>query len=116
MFASIAGLATLYCGWVMPSPGDLLALIGIGVFGGIGQALITESLRYAPASVVAPFGYAAMIWSTLIGYLWLHELPAAVTFAGAAIVIGSGLFVIWREHQLGLDRKRAKNESALPPV
>jgi drug/metabolite transporter (DMT)-like permease len=115
IFASIAGLATLYWGWVVPSPGDFLALIGIGVFGGMGQTLITESLRYAPASVVAPFGYASMLWSVLIGYFWLGELPAAIVFVGAAIVIASGLFVIWREHRLGLDRKRQESLAA-PPV
>jgi drug/metabolite transporter (DMT)-like permease len=108
IFATVASLVTLYWGWVMPSRGDLLALIGIGLFGGMGQTLITESLRYAPASVIAPFGYASMLWSTLIGYLWLDELPVAIVFFGAAIVIASGLFVIWREHKLGLDRKRAQ--------
>jgi drug/metabolite transporter (DMT)-like permease len=114
-FASVASLATLYWGWVMPSPVDLLALVGVGVFGGLGQSLITESLRHAPASVVAPFGYASMLWATLIGYLWLGELPAAVVFVGAVIVIASGLFVIWREHKLGLDRKR-KEQLTSPPV
>src|SRR5690606_42108299 len=113
--ASIASRATLYGGWVVPSPGDFLALIGIGVFGGMGQALITESLRYAPASVVAPFGYASMLWSVLIGYFWLGELPAGIVFVGAAIVSASGLFVIWREHRLGLDRKRQAS-LVVPPV
>jgi drug/metabolite transporter (DMT)-like permease len=56
-----------------------------------------------------------MLWATLIGYLWLGELPAVIVFFGAAIVIGSGLFVIWREHQLGLDRRR-KQQLTTPPV
>jgi len=115
LFAMIVSLGTLYWGWVLPSPGDFLALVGVGVFGGMGQTLITESVRRAPASVVAPFGYAAMLWSTLIGYLWFGELPATIVFAGAAIVIGSGLFVIWRERQLGLERAQAK-EIPAPPV
>jgi drug/metabolite transporter (DMT)-like permease len=114
IFATLASLVTLFWGWALPSPGDFLALIGIGVFGGLGQTLITESLRYAPASVVAPFGYASMLWSTLIGYFWLDEFPAAIVFVGAAIVIASGLFVIWREHKLGLDRKHAKAPTVPP--
>jgi drug/metabolite transporter (DMT)-like permease len=65
--------------------------------------------------VIAPFGYASMLWSVLIGYFWLGELPVAIVFVGAAIVIASGLFVIWREHKLGLDRKRAA-ELAVPPI
>jgi drug/metabolite transporter (DMT)-like permease len=115
IFASCASLATLYWGWVIPSTTDLTALVGVGVFGGLGQSLITESLRHAPASVVAPFGYASMLWATLIGYLWLGELPAAIVFLGAGIVIASGLFVIWREHKLGLDRKR-RQQVTTPPV
>jgi drug/metabolite transporter (DMT)-like permease len=115
IFASLAGLGTLYWGWVVPSWGDFLALVGIGLFGGMGQTLITESLRYAPASVVAPFGYASMLWATAIGYFWLGELPLPIVFVGASIVIASGLFVIWREHQLGLDRKRPTAMSG-PPV
>jgi drug/metabolite transporter (DMT)-like permease len=114
-FASVVSLATIFWGWVMPAPGDFLALVGIGVFGGIAQSLITESLRHAPASVVAPFGYASMLWSTVIGYLWLGELPAGIVFVGAALVIASGLFVVWREHKLGLDRKR-KQQLTTPPV
>jgi drug/metabolite transporter (DMT)-like permease len=114
-FASVVSLATLYWGWTMPSTGDLIALVCIGLFGGLGQTFITESLRYAPASVIAPFGYASMLWSVLIGYFWLGELPVAIVFVGAAIVIASGLFVIWREHKLGLDRKRAA-ELAVPPI
>lgn len=115
LFASAASLATLYGGWVLPSAGDFIALVGIGVFGGMGQTLITESLRYAPASVVAPFGYASMLWSTVIGYMWLGELPAPMVFVGAAIVIASGLLVIWREHRLGVERRQVK-EAPAPPV
>lgn len=115
VFATLASLATLYWGWVMPTGGDWLALIGIGVFGGMGQTLMTESLRYAPASVVAPFGYSSMIWSTLLGYFWLHELPSAIVFLGASIVIASGLFVIWREHRLGANRKQ-QDASTVPPA
>jgi drug/metabolite transporter (DMT)-like permease len=112
LFASIVSLCTLYWGWVIPSGGDWLALIGIGVFGGVAQTLMTESVRYAPASVIAPFGYSSMIWSTLVGYFWLNELPAAIVFVGAAIVIASGLFVIWREHKLGLDRKQQEVDAS----
>jgi drug/metabolite transporter (DMT)-like permease len=117
-FATLASLATIPWGWVMPSPADFVALVGIGVFGGMGQTLITESLRRAPASTVAPFGYAAMFWAVAIGYFWFGELPAAIVFVGAAIVIAAGLFVIFREHRLGIDRKRAKAAAAqaTPPT
>jgi drug/metabolite transporter (DMT)-like permease len=107
VIAACASLVTIFWGWVVPSPADFGFLIALGVFGGTGQILLTESLRYAAASVLAPFAYTSMIWATTIGFFWFNEVPAIVTMAGAGIVIGAGLFVIWREHQLGLDRKRA---------
>jgi drug/metabolite transporter (DMT)-like permease len=69
--------------------------------------MLTESYRYAPASVVAPFDYTAMIWAFLFGFALFGELPSAFVFVGAAIVVASGLFIIWRERRLGVERIRA---------
>lgn len=118
-FYSLTGMAvsftTIWWGWVLPQGFDLVALLSLGLLGGMAQILMTESFRHAPASVLAPFAYTSMIWAVLIGFFWFGEVPAAVVLAGAAIVIGSGLFVIWREHKLGLDRKRAAT-TAEPPA
>jgi drug/metabolite transporter (DMT)-like permease len=98
----------------MPSGLDLAALFWRGILGGRAQILMTESFRHAAASVLAPFAYSSMIWAVGIGFFWFGEVPALVVLAGAAIVIGAGLFVIWREHQLGLDRKRAPTGDVPP--
>jgi drug/metabolite transporter (DMT)-like permease len=74
--------------------------------GGLAHIFLTESYRYAPASVVAPFDYSAMLWALLLGYLLFGELPDRLVYLGAAIVTAAGLFVIWRERQLGLQRAR----------
>ena len=66
---AIAGLATLPFGWIMPMPSQLAALIGLGIFGGLAHILLTESYRHAPASMVAPFDYSAMVWAFLLGYV-----------------------------------------------
>jgi drug/metabolite transporter (DMT)-like permease len=119
ILSSLAGLATLYWGWVLPSPGDLAALIAIGIFGGIGQILITESYRHASASVVAPFAYVSMLWSVAFGYFLFAEVSAPVVLIGAGIVIASGLFVIWRERRLGIERateRRAEGSPGGPAV
>jgi drug/metabolite transporter (DMT)-like permease len=108
-------LVTIPWGWVMPSGFDAIALVVLGILGGMAQILMTESFRHAAAAVLAPFAYTSMIWAVTIGYFWFGEVPAMIVLAGAAIVIGSGLFVIWREHQLGLDRRRQVT-SAEPPA
>ncbi|MGC1705566.1 MAG: hypothetical protein WA764_14065 [Pseudolabrys sp.] len=48
-----------------------------------------------------------MLWALLLGYWLFGELLEKLVYLGAAIVTGAGLFVIWRERQLGLQRARA---------
>jgi drug/metabolite transporter (DMT)-like permease len=112
---SLCGLATIPWGWVMPTVQEFLLMVAMGFLGGIGQMLITESYRHASASVVAPFSYSAMPYSIVIGYVWFGEVPESVVLVGAAIVIGAGLFVIWRERKLGLDRTEEKRALGPPP-
>lgn len=111
----VVSLTTVFWGWVLPSGTDVLALVTLGLLGGMAQILMTDSFRHAPASVLAPFAYTSMIWAVGIGYFWFGEVPAMIVLAGAAIVIGAGLFVIWREQKLGLDRKRPTTTPE-PPV
>jgi drug/metabolite transporter (DMT)-like permease len=115
IFCALGGLLTLPFGWIVPNLPQLAALIGLGVFGGLSHILLTESYRYAPASLVAPLDYTALLWAFIIGYWFFDELPTATVYAGSAIVAGSGLFVIWRERQLGLERARAR-AAAGPPT
>ncbi|WP_425107296.1 DMT family transporter [Ancylobacter sp.] len=112
--AALAGLATAGWGWVLPSGREGLLLLTIGFIGGVGQILLTESYRYAPASVVAPFAYSAMLWSLLLGFILFAEVPPLLVLLGGAIVIGAGLFVIWRERQLGIDRTQDEAASTPP--
>ena len=106
LICTVGGLATLPFGWVMPNGPQLAALIGLGVLGGLAHVLLTESYRHAPASLVAPFDYSSMLWAFILGYAMFGEVPTIYVYVGAAIVAGSGLFVIWRERQLGLRRIR----------
>ncbi|MEZ5843943.1 MAG: DMT family transporter [Hyphomicrobiaceae bacterium] len=108
LICSAGGLLTLPFGWVLPDLTTAAMLIAAGILGGIGQLLLTESYRHADTSTIAPFDYTSMLFALAIGYIVFAEVPTLVMLAGAAIVIAAGLFVIWREHQLGLERARAR--------
>ncbi len=110
---SVVSGATLLFAWANPTLWQFAMLVMLGILGGIGQLLMTNGYRFAQASTLANFDYAAMIWAILFGWLFFGELPAAAVYAGAAIVIGSGLFIVWRERQLGIERAREKAERAL---
>jgi drug/metabolite transporter (DMT)-like permease len=100
-------LLTAPFGWRMPAPGpELYLLIGIGIAGGLGQMLFTESYRFAPASFLAPFDYTAMLWAFLLGFWMFGEVPTPYVVGGAVIVAAAGIFVILRERHLGLKRLR----------
>jgi drug/metabolite transporter (DMT)-like permease len=86
--------------------GQWLLLAGIGTMGGIAQMAMTSSLKYAPVSVVVGMDYISLVWSTLAGWLIWSQLPAPATWIGGAIIIGSGLYIAWREHRLQIERAK----------
>jgi drug/metabolite transporter (DMT)-like permease len=108
LICALGGLLTLPFAWHPPTGKELAALIAIGLVGGFSHILLTESYRYAPTSVVAPFDYTSILWAFVLGYAMFGEVPTPMVFVGAAIVALAGLFVIWRERQLGLARRRIR--------
>jgi drug/metabolite transporter (DMT)-like permease len=60
---------------------------------------VTEAFRHAPASVVAPFEYTALLWGVALDFVVWAVLPGAVTLAGGVVVIGAGLYLIARERR-----------------
>jgi drug/metabolite transporter (DMT)-like permease len=114
LFCAIAGLLTLPFAWHSPTGAELAALVAIGVLGGVSHILLTESYRFAPASVLAPFDYTAMLWAFVLGYALFGETPTELVSVGAVIIAAAGLFVIWRERQLGIVRARARAKARTP--
>ena len=86
--------------WQAP-PGALqwLILCLMGIAGGLGHYLLALAHRYAPASVLGPFLYQQIIWMVLLGYLVFGDVPDAAVVFGAAVVIGSGGYLLWRERE-----------------
>jgi drug/metabolite transporter (DMT)-like permease len=111
--AAMLSLATLPFGWVSPDLRQTGLLVGAGLLGGIGQILLTESYRHAETSVIAPFEYVSMVLALVAGYVLFAEVPTLAMLGGAALIVAAGLFIIWREHRLGLERGKARR--ALTP-
>ena len=88
----------------------VLVLAG-GLAGGVGQLLMTSSLR-APVSVVSPFDYLQIVAATTYGWLLFSDIPSAHTLIGAALIAASGLYTAWREHRCRLRQATA----AVPAV
>lgn len=106
--AAVLSFVTLPFGWTVPNGTQAALLISAGLFGGVGQILLTESYRFADVSVIAPFEYASMLFALAIGYWLFAEIPTWTMLGGATLVVAAGLFIIWREHRLGLERARAR--------
>jgi len=88
----------LFFFWKTPSSLAVWAVaIGLGVAGAIGHWLLILAHRHAPASVLAPFFYAQIIGATLFGLTVFGEKPDRWTVVGSTIVIGSGLYLLYRE-------------------
>ena len=95
-----SGTGTLFV-WRTPAPLDIVWLAGIGLLGGFGQMMMTHAYKLAQAAVVAPFEYTAMPWAVLFGWAIWQEVPDTATLVGAAIVIGSSLYILHREVRVG---------------
>ncbi|KAF1018586.1 MAG: Riboflavin transporter [Paracidovorax wautersii] len=78
--------------WTDVQPAHWLAIVGIGVASTAGLGLITQAFRTAASTVIAPFDYAAIIWASLIGWFVWNEVPTLGFYAGAALIVVSGIY------------------------
>jgi drug/metabolite transporter (DMT)-like permease len=83
--------------WQAPQAAHWPFFAGVALFSTLGLTLITQAFRIAPASAIAPFDYTALVWATLLGWVFWSEVPDAFTYAGAAIIMAGGLALILRE-------------------
>ncbi|MEM7089470.1 MAG: DMT family transporter [Pseudomonadota bacterium] len=104
----LSGL-TVFWGWTVPTWQQAALLIAMGLTGGVAQILVTSSYRFGQASMLAPYDYTSMLFAIFIGYIWFNELPTLAILIGAALVIAGNVVVIWREHQLGLERNKDRS-------
>lgn len=112
--SAAVSLLTIPFGWVRPTGFEAALLVGSGFFGGVGQIFLTQAYRNAPVSVVAPFEYVSMVFALTFGYLLFDEIPTVPMLIGAALIVASGLFIIWREQRLGIARAAAAARAHVP--
>ena len=100
-------------GFRAPAWSDLLMLALAGIGNGIAQFWWTRSLSLAPPSAVVPFNYLSLVWATILGFFVWGDVPTPALLVGSAIVVASGLYILWRET---LRRKRPGAPPAVAPA
>lgn len=97
-------VAFLLRSWVMPSLPDALVMSGLGIIWAAGMYVAARAYSETAASVIAPFEYMSLPISVMWGFALWHELPTLATWAGAALTIASGLYILLS------DQKARKHE------
>ena len=102
IWTQVAGvaLATPLIPWTWVTPPSLhvwAVMVGLGVFGAAGHALVIAAHKYAPAAVLTPFSYTQLIWMIVSGFLIFGDVPPAATLIGAALIVACGAWLALRE-------------------
>ena len=90
-------LALPLFGFAWPNGHDAAAMITAGIFNGFGQYWWTRALSLAPPAAVGPFYYFSLVWAMILGFVFWGDIPGVSLLFGSAIVVGSGLFLLWHE-------------------
>jgi drug/metabolite transporter (DMT)-like permease len=99
VYTAVTGALTA-TNWVAPTGHQAVLLLAVGVLGGIGQFCMFEGARLAPASVMATVEYSSLLWAFLLGYLIWGDIPTFAIFAGAGLILFSGMLMLTGEHRL----------------
>ncbi|MCW9033674.1 MAG: DMT family transporter, partial [Rhodospirillales bacterium] len=105
----IAIIATLILPfvWVSLNQMQVFQLAGMAVFAVFGHLGLTYAFNNAPTAVVSPFEYTSLVWATLLGFIFWDELPGVAVVLGAAIIVTSGLYSIYRETRIKVQSEQA---------
>jgi len=78
---------------------DAFFLVLLGLLAGLGHWCLTTAFLRAPASLLAPFTYLHMIWATMYGYVIFGQFPDGLSALGMAVIVGSGIWLVWHERR-----------------
>ena len=99
MVCTILFSLSLPFSWKTPTMWGWLAMITMGLIGGLGHYLLIRAYEAAPPATLAPFTYTQLIWSTVLSWLVFNHLPDAGSMLGMAIIVSAGLFAVWRQRR-----------------
>ena len=88
----------------LPSLAEFFFLVFASAFSLAGHLCMIHSLRSGEVGAIAPFRYAGIVWSILLGYLIWSQLPDALSLTGISILVSAGLYTFYREQQLRRQR------------
>jgi drug/metabolite transporter (DMT)-like permease len=93
-------MAFLLRPWVWPDATQFVLLIIMGVLSALASAGFILAYRHGEANFVAPFEYTALLWAVMNGVVFFGDFPDSTTWAGAAIVVSAGVWMLWRDSAL----------------
>ncbi len=105
LVVALAGLLTIPWGWASLRLIDLVLFAGSALLVALAQGFMIESFRLGEVGLVGPFKYASLVWAVVLGVVIWGDLPGPWTWAGAALVVGSGLYLWHRELTLAMIKR-----------
>ena len=108
---ALGGLATVPFAWTTPPSGHWPVLVTLGLLAMLAHVAVNWAFKLADAATVAPLQYTQLFWAIVFGWLFFGDFPSIAKLIGAAMIIASGLFIFFRERQIG---KRDKVLPAIP--
>jgi len=98
--------------WRWPTATQFILLVLMGLAATLNQACFFKGLQRGDASAIAPVDYVRLVLAIIVGFFLFSEVPSWTSLAGAAIVVGSALFLAWREHSIGVRAAEAAEAEA----
>jgi drug/metabolite transporter (DMT)-like permease len=105
----VFGIVVAPFGWITPTSGSLGFFVASGAISVCALLCVNRSLKLAPASTVVPYQYSMIVWAVMFGYVVFGDVPSIATIAGAAIIVGAGLYIFLRE------RAQGRSETVVSP-
>jgi len=106
ILAAFNGSGITFLDPIMPSGLPLLWLVLGGLSAAIAHIFLTYAFRYAPVTLLGPMHYMEIVTASILGYLVFKDLFNGLAAVGVLIIIGSGLYLVWRERQLEKQKSR----------